>query len=114
MLVHGRRCLCSHVASQLHFVSPIVFPTLVDALCRTNPACDRSRISPSTPLLEEGLLDSLQIVTLIGELEKDLGCQVPLDEVVPENFQDLTAIGALVQRCLPGGATPAGSPPVSG
>jgi len=82
-------------------VSTPVFPTLVEALCRTNPACERSRITPSTPLLEEGLLDSLQIVTLIGELEKDLGCQIPLDEVIPENFQDLTAIHLLVERCLP-------------
>lgn len=93
-------------------MSTTLYSTLLDALCRTNPACDRARLSPSTPLLEEGLLDSLQIVTLIGELEKDLGCQVPLDEVVPDNFQDLTAIGSLVERCL-STQSASDSPPVS-
>ena len=80
--------------------------SILDALCRANPACDRTRIIETTPLLDEGLLDSLQIVTLIGELESSLGCQIPLDEVLPDNFQHLTAIDALVDRCLPMNSAP--------
>lgn len=90
---------------RLSSVSSAHYSTVLDALCRANPACDRSRIGESTPLLDEGLLDSLQIVTLIGELESSLGCQVPLDEVIPDNFQHLTAICALVDRSLPTNAS---------
>jgi len=59
-----------------------------------------AQIDATTPLLDQGLLDSLQIVTLIGELESGLGCQIPLDEVIPDNFRDLTSICALVERSL--------------
>lgn len=85
------------------------YSSAVDALCRANPACDRTRIDATTPLLDEGLLDSLQIVTMIGELESSLGCQIPLDEVIPDNFQHLTAICALVDRSLPSNSSPASS-----
>lgn len=76
------------------------YPIVRDAFFRVNLACDASQIDATTPLLDQGLLDSLQIVTLIGELESGLGCQIPLDEVIPDNFRDLTSICALVERSL--------------
>lgn len=78
------------------------YPIVRDAFFRVNLACDASQVDESTPLLDQGLLDSLQIVTLIGELESGLGCQIPLDEVIPDNFRDLSSICALVERSMPG------------
>lgn len=76
--------------------------TLLAILIRINPGCDGSRVDLQTPLLEQGLLDSLQIVSMIGEIETELGCRIPLDEILPENFDTLSSVIALVRRCLQG------------
>lgn len=106
---HGR-CSLNVLSPWPSSVSSSHYSSVLDALCRSNPACDRGRLTESTRLLDEGLLDSLQIVTMIGELETALACRVPLDEVVPDNFQDLNSICALVDRCLPPTTSPTGSP----
>ena len=49
-------------------------------------------------LIEEGILDSLDIVTLITEINHTFDVQIPAEEVIPENFGSADAIWALVQR----------------
>lgn len=53
----------------------------------------------STDFVMEGLLDSLDIVTLVSMLEVEFGIFVAGDEVVPENFRDLASLDAFINRC---------------
>jgi len=48
--------------------------------------------------VEEGYLDSLDVVTLIGRLEEAYGIAISALEFIPENFVSLQAICALVNK----------------
>lgn len=37
-------------------------------------------------LLTSGLLDSLKVMTLVAFVEDRIGSEIPLDEILPENF----------------------------
>ena len=49
-------------------------------------------------LIEEGVLDSLDIVTLITEINTAFDVSIPAEEVIPENFCSVDAIWTLIQR----------------
>ncbi|MBR3893559.1 MAG: acyl carrier protein [Clostridia bacterium] len=49
-------------------------------------------------LIGEGILDSLDIVTLITEINSEFDVAIPAEEVVPENFSSAAAIFALIER----------------
>lgn len=49
-------------------------------------------------LIGEGILDSLDIVTLITEINSIFDVAIPAEEVVPENFSSAASIWALIQR----------------
>ena len=48
--------------------------------------------------IEQGMLDSFDIVTLISDFEDQLGIQVAGSEVLPENFANLGNIVKLLER----------------
>lgn len=52
----------------------------------------------SEALVDEEILDSLALVTVIGELSIEYDINIPYDEIVPENFNSLDAIANLVER----------------
>lgn len=49
-------------------------------------------------LIGEGILDSLDIVTLITEINSAYDVSIPAEEILPENFCSANAIYALIQR----------------
>jgi acyl carrier protein len=49
-------------------------------------------------LIGNGVLDSLDIVTLITEINDAFDVSIPAEEVVPENFCSMDAIWNLIQR----------------
>ena len=49
-------------------------------------------LSLDTPLLEQGLLDSIQIVQMVNFLETQFAVKVDVDDLVPENFDSLVSI----------------------
>jgi acyl carrier protein len=55
-------------------------------------------IGPQTPLLDEGILDSMGLMQLRMFIEDTLGVRVPDEEVMPDNFQDVASIEAMVER----------------
>ncbi|MFM9118350.1 MAG: acyl carrier protein [Planctomycetota bacterium] len=67
---------------------------------RVNPTCSPTRVTADTPLLDERVLDSLQIVSMIAEMETTFGVRVSLEEVIPENFESLRKISDLIQRTM--------------
>ena len=55
-------------------------------------------IAADTPLLSSGVLDSLNLFMFISFIEDELGIAVEPDDVVPENFENLNAVCALLAR----------------
>ena len=49
-------------------------------------------------LVDDKVLDSFDIVTLISEIYDTFGVAVPAEEIVPVNFNSATALYALIQR----------------
>ncbi|BBG04091.1 acyl carrier protein [Pseudonocardia autotrophica] len=57
-----------------------------------------SVVSVDVDLVDTGLLDSLALVTIIGGMEDEFGCELPLEEFDPSDFRTITGIAAFVQR----------------
>lgn len=49
-------------------------------------------------LIGDGVLDSLDIVTLITEINSAYDVNIPAEEILPENFRSVKAIYALITR----------------
>lgn len=49
-------------------------------------------------LIEEGILDSFDIVTLISDFEDQLGISIAGTDVVPENFETVDRIISLLNK----------------
>jgi len=57
---------------------------------------DEDELEPSRDLLEDGYLDSLGIMDLVGFLRQRYGLELEPHEMVADNFRTLEAIAALV------------------
>jgi len=55
-------------------------------------------LTDDTMLIDDGILDSLDIVTLVTELNESFGASIGAEDILPENFNTLREIGALVLR----------------
>ncbi len=49
-------------------------------------------------LIDDGILDSFDIVTLVAEIDARLGAVIPAEALIPENFNSLGAIWDLICR----------------
>ncbi len=49
-------------------------------------------------IIDNGLLDSFDIVTLVGEMNDAFDINITVVDLVPENFNTLAAMTALVER----------------
>ena len=49
-------------------------------------------------LIDDGLLDSFDIVTLVAEIDDTFGVEIPAEALIPENFNSAKAIFALIQQ----------------
>ena len=49
-------------------------------------------------LVEDGILNSLDIVSLITEINDQFDVQIPAEEILPENFNSANALWELIQR----------------
>jgi acyl carrier protein len=63
-------------------------------------------ITPHTDLIDQGVLDSLEILRLVAFLEERFRITVPVEEFVPQNFRTPSTVAAMVARLdtLPGQA----------
>ena len=68
---------------------------LLEILQNMHPEVD---FDAEEDLIGEGILDSLDIVTLITEINATFDVSIPAEEVVPENFASAEAIWALIVR----------------
>ncbi|WP_026504753.1 phosphopantetheine-binding protein [Butyrivibrio sp. NC3005] len=49
-------------------------------------------------LIDDHILDSFGIISLIGELEEEYDISIDASEMVPANFNSVEAISAMVKR----------------
>ena len=51
-----------------------------------------------TALIDDGILDSFDVVSIISELDDEFGVQIRIAELDPDNFNYLQSIWSLVQK----------------
>ena len=51
-----------------------------------------------TTLIDDGLLSSLDIIQLIGALNDEFDISIPATEIIPDNFNSVDAMAAMVKR----------------
>jgi acyl carrier protein len=69
--------------------------TLLEILNGLHPDVDFEAIDD---LYDEGVLDSLDMVRLVTEIGMEFDVQIPPEELIPENFQNVNTIWALIER----------------
>ena len=50
-----------------------------------------------TSLIDDGILDSFDVVSIISELDNEFGVQIRITELDPENFNSAESIWKLIQ-----------------
>ena len=51
-----------------------------------------------TDLIDAGVLDSFDIISLIAEIDSTFDVQIPAEEIIPENFNSARSLQALISR----------------
>ena len=51
-----------------------------------------------TSLIDDGILDSFDVVSIISEIDDVFGVQIRINELDPENFNSVEAIWNLIQK----------------
>ena len=59
---------------------------------------DDADIDSCTTLIDDGVLSSLDVIQLIGALNDEFDLSIPATEIIPENFNSVDAIVAMVAR----------------
>lgn len=49
-------------------------------------------------LIDDGILDSFDIVSVIAEINSEFDIAIPADKIVPENFNSAQALYALIEQ----------------
>ena len=69
--------------------------TLLSILSDLHPDVD---FETNEGLIDDGVLDSLDIVSIISEINAELDITIPPEEIIPENFNSAAALTALLVR----------------
>ena len=54
----------------------------------------------ATALIDDGVLSSLDIIQLIGALSDEYDVSIPATEIIPDSFNSVDALCAMVERLL--------------
>ena len=81
--------------AEASFFWRLTMEELLNILNQMHPNVD---FSAETDLIGDEVLDSLDIVTLITEINSTFDVSIPAEEIVPENFCSAEAIYALITR----------------
>jgi acyl carrier protein len=68
---------------------------LLQILTGLHPDVD---FSTCVDLVDGGIIDSFDIISLIAEIDNTFDVQIPAEEIIPENFNSAQALHALITR----------------
>lgn len=68
---------------------------LIRILSELNPDVD---YEAEEALIDSGILDSFDIVTLVAEIDDAFGVEIPVEALTPENFNSAKRLYALIRR----------------
>ena len=69
--------------------------TVLEILAKVKPNVD---FKNATAIVDDWLLDSMDIVMLVGELNDEFDIEIQVTDLVPENFNTVDAIVKMVER----------------
>lgn len=70
---------------------------LLNILTELHPDVD---FETEEQLIDNKILDSFDIVTLVAEIDAEFDVAIPAEELVPENFNSAKALYALIERLM--------------
>ena len=70
---------------------------LLEILTGLHPEVD---FETENGLIDNKVLDSFDIVTIVAEIDSEYDVQIPAVELTPENFNSAQALYALVERLM--------------
>ena len=68
---------------------------VIEILTDLHPEVD---FNTAEDLIDDGVLDSLDIVSLVAAIDTEFGVVIPAEEIVPENFNSAEALMELITR----------------
>ncbi len=68
---------------------------LLELLSELKPEID---FKTEKSLIDDGLLESFDVITLIAEMDDRFEIEVPAEEIIPENFNTAEGIWMLLER----------------
>lgn len=68
---------------------------LIEILTELHPDVD---FATTEDLIDDGVLDSLDIVSLVSQIDSEFGVTIPAEEIIPENFNSAEALFALITK----------------
>ena len=57
-------------------------------------------VESCTTLIDDGILASLDIIQLIGALSDEYDVTIPATEIIPDNFNSVDALCAMIEKLL--------------
>ena len=57
-----------------------------------NETCPGIDFEKETALIDDGILESLDIVSIVGEIMDEFGVELNVDDLLPENFNSARAM----------------------
>ena len=69
--------------------------TLLEILTELHPEVD---FNSCDTLVDDGILDSFDIISIISEINSEFDVAVPAEEIVPDNFNSAESIWEMIQR----------------
>ena len=67
-------------------------------LTELSVGAEKKSLDPDEDLLQQGIIDSLQLIRLISSMEKTFDIKIIDEDIIPDNFQSLNSMVKLVQQ----------------
>lgn len=59
-----------------------------------------ANLEDRTDLIDSGILDSLALMSIITMLSEEFRIEIPIEDIMPENFNSLNSLSKMVMRLI--------------